>query len=346
KNDERLLAYARRIVDYLGSLDHVQASVENAGTPDLRALAGELLEITPEELDGEAPLQELGFDPVTLTDLSQLIEQQYGTKLKIDHIAEAASLNELAQDVTPTEPHGDDALCSRLADICYTLQVGREPMTERLALVVPANPAILIEQLKAFIAEREQIEGLQLGAAKTVEGDAPRVKSALKQADLPALARLWVEGHEIEWQALYPNGTPNRTPIPGYPFAKRRYWVEGEAPKASAVEEQYPLCYFEPVWLPKRLESRSGQALPRILMLAGNTDLARALAESEQVTWIEPGNAFATVGPDHYQAATNSTGDIETLFGSLSSRRMMPEQLLYLPESGTLSTDAVLPQVL
>ncbi|MCP4043365.1 MAG: polyketide synthase, partial [Gammaproteobacteria bacterium] len=42
KDDERLLAYARRIVDYLGSLDHVQASVENAGTPDLRALAGEL----------------------------------------------------------------------------------------------------------------------------------------------------------------------------------------------------------------------------------------------------------------------------------------------------------------
>lgn len=40
------------------------------------------------------------------------------------------------------------------------------------------------------------------------------------------LAKLWCNGLEIDWQHYYKPFTPVRTPLPTYPFERKRYWIE------------------------------------------------------------------------------------------------------------------------
>ncbi len=44
---------------------------------------------------------------------------------------------------------------------------------------------------------------------------------------LTALARLWLAGVEVDWQAFHGGEHRRRVSLPGYPFERQRYWVEG-----------------------------------------------------------------------------------------------------------------------
>ncbi|MEV4517421.1 beta-ketoacyl synthase N-terminal-like domain-containing protein, partial [Dactylosporangium sp. NPDC049525] len=49
----------------------------------------------------------------------------------------------------------------------------------------------------------------------------------------------WVAGGDVDWQRLYPNGTPQPLTLPTYPFARERYWVPTDGqdlPVASTPE--------------------------------------------------------------------------------------------------------------
>lgn len=56
---------------------------------------------------------------------------------------------------------------------------------------------------------------------------------------LNAVARLWTSGVDVDWEAVRA-GRPGRpVALPGYPFQRRRYWVERDpAPGASLPQEQ------------------------------------------------------------------------------------------------------------
>jgi amino acid adenylation domain-containing protein/non-ribosomal peptide synthase protein (TIGR01720 family) len=55
---------------------------------------------------------------------------------------------------------------------------------------------------------------------------------------LEALGRLWSAGVEIDWPALAGPGRRRRIVLPGYPFERRRYWIEaGPALTAGAASE-------------------------------------------------------------------------------------------------------------
>ncbi|MEZ4887302.1 MAG: amino acid adenylation domain-containing protein [Chitinophagales bacterium] len=40
------------------------------------------------------------------------------------------------------------------------------------------------------------------------------------------VAKLWLEGMELDWKAFYANQNAKRTPLPTYPFERKRYWIE------------------------------------------------------------------------------------------------------------------------
>ncbi len=121
-----------------------------------------------------------------------------------------------------------------LRDVAFTLQVGRDEMEERLAQVV-----VSLEQMRqtltAFARGRSDIEGLYRGTVKSSKklGELdPRPPSsqaaaeqALRQGDAEALAKLWVAGAEVDWQALHRGAQVRRVPLPTYPFLARRCWV-------------------------------------------------------------------------------------------------------------------------
>ncbi|TWI46484.1 acyl transferase domain-containing protein [Pseudoduganella flava] len=65
-----------------------------------------------------------------------------------------------------------------------------------------------------------------LAAAPTQGGDA-------MTAVLQALGAAWVRGATVDWTSVYAERTCRRVPLPGYPFERRRCWVD--APGATAT---------------------------------------------------------------------------------------------------------------
>ena len=110
-----------------------------------------------------------------------------------------------------------------LARLCYTLQVGREAMEERLAIVVSG-----VDEL----AERLDEWSKRGSSAEVYRGNvSPRHKHSkvamTEGQSLTDLASMWVAGKEVDWESLYlSNRTrPRRISLPVYPFARERYWI-------------------------------------------------------------------------------------------------------------------------
>lgn len=119
-----------------------------------------------------------------------------------------------------------------LVDLAFTLQVGRQPMEERLAW----TGSSLVEardKLRSYI-NSEPSSGSFCGNAERAD---PTIKlllsgpegkqfltAAYRNRSLEKLARLWVAGVQIDWAVFYEDIQPRRVPLPGYPFARNRYW--------------------------------------------------------------------------------------------------------------------------
>ena len=124
-----------------------------------------------------------------------------------------------------------------LADMAYTLQVGREAMDERLALIVNSLEE-LEQKLDAFVVGggdgarmddllRGQVKhGKNALAAFSVDEELQAaVESWIHKRKYSRLLELWVNGLSIDWRALYLDGElPRRISLPTYPFARESYW--------------------------------------------------------------------------------------------------------------------------
>nr|WP_092067195.1 amino acid adenylation domain-containing protein [Dendrosporobacter quercicolus]NSL46456.1 amino acid adenylation domain-containing protein [Dendrosporobacter quercicolus DSM 1736]SDL51088.1 amino acid adenylation domain-containing protein [Dendrosporobacter quercicolus] len=132
---------------------------------------------------------------------------------------------------------------TRLSDIAYTLQVGREAMEERLAVVV-GSVKELEEKLKQFIKGQTSIKGLYYGQAKDNQGilsvlaDNKEMQEPLRkwiqQGKYAPMLELWVNGLVFDWGKLYWKSKPHRVSLPTYPFAKERYWIPVVESKAGS----------------------------------------------------------------------------------------------------------------
>ncbi|HEX6969582.1 MAG TPA: amino acid adenylation domain-containing protein [Micromonosporaceae bacterium] len=125
----------------------------------------------------------------------------------------------------------DPAVQLGLADLAYTLQVGREPLRERLALVV-ADRAELCRQLTRFV-DGDPAVGIRGRAAAPADPDTlAKAVDGRDPADLAELGRHWVTGGRIDWAALH-DSRRHIVGLPGYPFDRVRCWVT-ERPASPA----------------------------------------------------------------------------------------------------------------
>ncbi|MBS1159651.1 MAG: pksN [Proteobacteria bacterium] len=161
----------------------------------------------------------------------------------------ARTAEQLVQSARQLAAGIDDHMA--LAEIAWTLQVGRNAMEHRLAFAASSH-AELRQRLLAF-AEGRSEPGIHLGQVKAnrdtlaiIDGDEEMRRAV---ASLPArgkhdsLLQLWVRGLLVDWPSLL-NGArrPARLMLPGYPFARTRYWPgEGAAqPASSTVVDAVP----------------------------------------------------------------------------------------------------------
>ncbi|MGK5632914.1 acyltransferase domain-containing protein, partial [Streptomyces sp. URMC 123] len=54
----------------------------------------------------------------------------------------------------------------------------------------------------------------------------PQAREPDRRTLLDAVGRLWTLGAEVDWPALHAERPRRRVPLPGYPFARRRHWIE------------------------------------------------------------------------------------------------------------------------
>ena len=118
-----------------------------------------------------------------------------------------------------------------LYDVAYTLQVGRDAMEERLALIVNK-----IEELSDKLRDYQEgkTEDLLTGNIKkdkidfVLKGNAGKgyIEIAMRDNEVESLAQLWVKGIAIDWNLLYrKDNRPNKISLPTYSFASHRYWI-------------------------------------------------------------------------------------------------------------------------
>jgi cation diffusion facilitator CzcD-associated flavoprotein CzcO/3-oxoacyl-(acyl-carrier-protein) synthase len=143
----------------------------------------------------------------------------------------------------------DAAAKLRLADIAFTLRVGREPMRQRLAIVA-ANRRQLLERLQAFIASpwsmgqaNESFQGT--ASSKQPAGEAlSDFEWPLSDEDCKELASLWVSGTPVEWSKLHDGRNLSRVSLPTYQFSQESYWISGGPQLKSEVRK--PVLTMKP----------------------------------------------------------------------------------------------------
>ena len=145
-----------------------------------------------------------------------------------------------------------------LVSMAYTLQVGREAMEERLA-VVAGSIDELTEHLQGYLKDasgsgvyRDQVKvnkdsvldfSATANTAATVDG-------WLESQNYSDLLAWWVKGLEVDWAVLYADQKPLRMSLPTYPFARERYWLAPEergrnvsSPGSPSVSVLHPLVH-------------------------------------------------------------------------------------------------------
>ena len=133
-----------------------------------------------------------------------------------------------------------DAL--QLQDFAYTLQTGREAMTERFVCVVKHKQEVGMK-LRAFLQHNGQAEPGDAVFFTGQAGDnvAPADAAVLVAlSDYEQLAKLWLTGADIDWEALlYRHQTAKRISLPTYPFDKKPYWYV-EKTTVESLEKTEP----------------------------------------------------------------------------------------------------------
>lgn len=127
-----------------------------------------------------------------------------------------------------------------LSDIAYTLQVGREAMGERLAVVV-SDTMELREKLDLYSKGKTGIGNLYRGSAKIERTDFlvdlinesragnQFLRTILRERQLGQLAQLWVSGIDIDRELLHGGNSGKLISLPTYAFAKVHHWFAAPA---------------------------------------------------------------------------------------------------------------------
>jgi polyketide synthase PksN len=208
-----------------------------------------------------------------------------------------------------------------LTDLAYTLQVGRDAMEHRMALVADCQRG-LMAQLRCVLDGvaveniwRGEIKrtGDSLSLFRTDEDLQQAVESWIAKGKLDKLAELWVQGMDIAWSAQYVGQQLNRLRLPTYPFARERCWFPENAATMTATalrlhplvhrnisdinELRYSSLLVDEEWLLRDHQVMGRGVLPGVAQLEwARAAVSLALSGEpngedfclENVTWLRP----------------------------------------------------------
>ncbi|GMU10212.1 SDR family NAD(P)-dependent oxidoreductase [Corallococcus caeni] len=247
RTPEALKAAATRLADLLRRQQPSRPSAARGDSSRIREAlleaAASILDVPASALDPERPFEEAGFDVVQLAAFADEIGRRLDVEVRPRLFIECPTLASLERHLAERQrgagvevlPEGTPV---SLSDVAYTLQVGREAMPERLA-VVARDVTEAIDALTRF-AQGQTAPGLFTGkvdaalplAGLLSEGRAGTafLQVAMEERQLSTLAQLWSMGVELPWRTLHGAERPRKVSLPTYPFARVRHWFPESRP--------------------------------------------------------------------------------------------------------------------
>ncbi|MCS4300931.1 SDR family NAD(P)-dependent oxidoreductase [Chryseobacterium sp. BIGb0232] len=183
-----------------------------------------------------------------------------------------------------------------LYDLAYTLQLGRKTM-EKKQFIIAENLEDLRQKLGQPVFYNDNTE-------EPIDPD--KIVRAIENKNWKVLGKAWMNGHSIDWKALYAPEQCSKISLPGYCFERKSYWYT----KENIINERklHPLVHrntsdfsqqqFKSI-LNDKESSISGHKVGEHVVFPGVAylELARAAAELSQgkkitevhqITWINP----------------------------------------------------------
>lgn len=240
---------------------------------------------------------------------------------------------------------------SDLTNMAYTLQIGREAMEERLAVIVGSIKA-LEEKLSGFLAGQADINGLfrgqakrnkeTLGILKADEEFQEAIHKWLQRGKYAKLIELWVSGLSFDWNKLYNGTRPHRISLPTYPFDKERYWFPSLEPNmqdaaGSDSKEPFTLMTFAEEWQEQALPNTAPIQLNTIICFVTNPEnqkeisaTVKDLGQKTKIIFIAQGTTCQKRSSQQYSISQNERHAYEKSFRSIRKEHGEIDAILYL----------------
>ncbi|MES2824540.1 MAG: type I polyketide synthase [Pseudomonadota bacterium] len=142
------------------------------------------------------------------------------------------------------------------ANMIYSLQIGRESMDERLAIVAASNNELL-EKLRLVmdlgVQEQNGLEGRgiyfgnleksknnPLVSLITKDMSSNHIEKSLQTQQWQQIALLWVNGVSVPWEKIWERKSVQGISLPSYPFTTETYWIGRETNEVAGEEKIQP----------------------------------------------------------------------------------------------------------
>ncbi|MBN8720476.1 MAG: alpha/beta fold hydrolase [Sediminibacterium magnilacihabitans] len=241
RNKERLKACVQEIHDFLewelravkDKKEQVSQVTINSVTDEVLAITAEVLNVNVALLEIDDHFQDYDFNEANYrllnTRLKQVFDVSLPPSISSSFDTPIALSKYIFQQLTGGSVSQPYMAIGRIA---YTLQMGREHMEERVA-VVASSTVELLEQLRSFLHEEKDMEVFSGNVAllKGEKGiDESFINTLIKGKKYQKLAGVWCKGVSIDWKKFYIGDEPVKIPLPGYSFAKEHCWVTDPTP--------------------------------------------------------------------------------------------------------------------
>lgn len=121
-----------------------------------------------------------------------------------------------------------------LSDIAYTLQLGRQAMSHKLA-IVSESKIELLQCLHEFTTGELISKDVYTGPIKINEHSI----NSNKDADA-SIAKAWVNGEAVDWQQLWRDESAKKIHLPHYIFDTKSYWFDYDDADSQEIYFKVP----------------------------------------------------------------------------------------------------------
>lgn len=252
KTSERLRESAAALLAFVRQGAH--PGHDGALIDRIRDLTAEVLRVDPGEIDATRPLEEYGVDVLQRSMLGERLEEALGVEIDAAAVLRERTIAAIAASLPKQRPAPAAARHSfRLEDLAYTLQVGRDAMDERLAVVV-SSIQDLESKLQAFVdGAMDGVANLYVGQVKQNKGLVAAfgadeelqeaLEKWIQRGKFAKLLDLWTKGLTVDWEKLYSADgpfpwKPRRISLPGYSFVAQHHWIKSRVTDPPAKREE------------------------------------------------------------------------------------------------------------